>query len=156
MRIIALPKSVTKVTKKKGQINIEYTDSVDRAKYTLNELSRAALRDTAKFVRKVQIEEAKKQPGMKRNKRVGKSFQYWVRKRETDLQTGIKHNTWYGVEQELGTKNQPKREIIGKSVKENIDQIREIQSQYLNAIEDENKAKALIDENEFKSGDNDE
>lgn len=84
-----LPKSVVKI-KKDG---IEYTSSVDRVKYTLEELSRAALRDVAKLIRKRMIVKLKKLPGMKKNKRLYKSTQYWVRKRETDLQMGFKHDT---------------------------------------------------------------
>jgi HK97 gp10 family phage protein len=127
---------------------VEYVSRVDRTKYLLSELTRAALRDVAKFVRKKMMLEAKKQVGLKRSRRISKAYQYWVRKRETDLQVGIKHNTWYGVDQELGTKNQPKRMILTKSVKENIDEIRRIEGMYLSAIENENRALGLIDEDE--------
>jgi len=137
-----LPKSVTKV--KNGKV--EYTSSVDRVKYTLNELCRAGLRDVAKFLRKKIIEKLRTLPGMKRNKRIYNSSQYWVRKREADLQIGFKHDTWYGVLQELGGKNQPKRGILRDTAFENIDNIRRIEGKYLSAIEDENKAIGLIDE----------
>lgn len=140
-----MPKSVTKV-KKDG---IEFVSSVDRIQYTIEELSRAALRDVAKLVRKRMVQKLKKLPGMKRSKRVYKSTQYWVRKRETDLQIGFKHDTWYGVHQELGDRNQPARHILRGTVMENIDEIRNIEGQYLSAIEDENKALALIDEKEY-------
>jgi hypothetical protein len=139
-----LPKSVTKI--KKG--GVEFTSNVDRMKYLLVELERAALRDTAKFIRKRVIEKLKSLPGMRGAKRLYSSTQYWLRKRETDLQIGFKHDTWYGVEQELGTSEQPKRSILTDTVYENIDQIRIIQGQYLSAIEDENRAKGLIDERE--------
>ena len=46
-------------------------------------------------------------------------FSYWVRKKETDLQVGIKHNTWYGVLQELGDGNQPRRSILTSAVQQN-------------------------------------
>ena len=140
-----MPKSVTKV-KKDG---IEFISNVDRAQYTIEELSRAALRDVAKFVRKRMVQKLKKLPGMKRSKRIYKSTQYWVRKRETDLQIGFKHDTWYGVHQELGDRNQPARHILRGTVMENLDEIRNIEGQYLSAIEDENKALALIDEKEY-------
>ncbi|WP_412968549.1 hypothetical protein [Fredinandcohnia sp. 179-A 10B2 NHS] len=139
-----MPKSVTKVTKN----GVQFTSNVDRAQYLLHELVRAALRDTAKFIRKRMIEKLKKLPGMKRSRRLYKSTQYWVRKKETDLQIGFKHGTWYGTEQELGTSRQPKRGILRDTVFENIDQIRIIQGRYLSAIEEENKAKGLIDESE--------
>jgi HK97 gp10 family phage protein len=140
-----MPKSVTKINKD----GVEFVSSVDRANYTIEELSRAALRDVAKLIRKRMIQKLKKLPGMKRSKRIYKSTQYWVRKRETDLQIGFKHDTWYGVHQELGDRNQPARHILRGTVMENIDEIRKIEGQYLSAIEDENKALALIDEKEY-------
>jgi len=140
-----MPKSVTKV-KKDG---VEFISSVDRIQYTIEELSRAALRDVAKLVRKRMIQKLKKLPGMKRSKRIYGSTQYWVRKRDCDLQIGFKHDTWYGVHQELGDRNQPARHILRGTVMENIDEIRKIEGQYLSAIEDENKALALIDEKEY-------
>ncbi len=145
-----MPKSVTRVNKN----GVKFISNVDRANYTMKELQRAALRDTAKFIRKRMIEKLKKLPGMKRNKRIYNSTQYWVRSRETDLQIGFKHDTWYGVQQELGTSNQPKRSILKDTVHENIDEIRKIQGQYLSAIEDSNKAKGLIDEGEYVPNEN--
>ncbi len=145
---MAIPKSVTKI-KRDG---LEFTSNVDRVQYTIRELIRAAQRDTAKLIRKRMIQKLKNLPGMKRNRRLYRSTQYWVRRREGDLQIGFKHDSWYGALQELGTKNQPKRGILRDTVFENIDQIRQIQAQYLSAIEDENKALALIDEEEYTSG----
>lgn len=145
-----MPKSVTKI-KKDG---VHFVSSVDKAQYTIKELSRAALRDTAKLIRKRMIEKLKKLPGMKRNKRLYKSTQYWVRKWETDLLIGFKHDSWYGKWQELGDRNQPKRGILKGTVMENLDEIRKIQGQYLSAIEDENKAKGLIDESEVTGNEN--
>lgn len=140
-----MPKSVTKYTNKNG---VTFESSVDRANYTIEELSRAALKDVAKVVRRLMIDKLKRLPGMKRNKRLYNSTQYWVRKRETDLQIGFKHNTWYGALQELGSRNQPKRSILRDTVYENIDLIQKIEAQYLSAVEDEVRAKAMIDESE--------
>lgn len=137
-----LPKSVVKI-KKDG---VELTSNVDRVKFTMQELCRAALRDTAKLIRKRMVEKLRQLPGMRKSKRIYNSTQYWVRKRETDLQIGFKHDTWYGVLQELGSKNQPKRSILRDTVYENIDEIQRIQGAYLSAIEDENRALGLIDE----------
>lgn len=139
---MALPKSVTKI--KKGKV--EFTSNCDRIKFTLNELCRAALTDVAKLIRKRMIAKLKTLPGMKRSKRIYTSTQYWIRKIEADLQIGFKHDTWYGVLQELGSKNQPKRSILRDTVFESIDDIRRIEGQYLSAIEDENKALGLIDQ----------
>ena len=144
-----MPKSVTKI-KKNG---VEFISNVDRVKYLMVELERAALKDTAKLLRKRIIEKIKKLPGMKRAKRPYKSTQYWVRKRETDLQIGFKHDSWYGVLQELGTKGQPARGILRDTTFDNIDQIRIIQGQYLKFIEDENKALGLIREEDETAND---
>ncbi len=141
-----LPRSVTKITKD----GIEFTSSVDRAKYLLVELERAALKDVAKLLRRRMMDKGRKLPGMRsfKIKRIPNAFQYWVRKKETDLQIGIKHDTWYGVDQELGSRNQPQRGILRNTVFENIEQIRLIEGQYLSAIEDESRALGLIDEDE--------
>lgn len=148
---MAMPKSVTKITKD----GVEFTSSVDRAQYTITELSRAALRDSAKFIRRKMNDEVRKLPGMRRSRRPYRSNQYWVRRRETDLQVGFKHSTWYGVQQELGTEGQPARNILRNSVYENINEIRKIQSQYLSAITTDS-GEGLIDESEAVSPDGEE
>lgn len=150
---MGLPKSVTKIDRTGG---VTYTSSVDKCKYTINELCRAAMRDIAKMLRKKMILKLKLLPGLKNNRRIYSTTQYWVRKIEANLQIGMKHDAWYGAQQELGTKNQPKRNIVRDTVFENITEIRDIQAQYLSAIDDENKALRLIDEAEAVSGDDDE
>lgn len=139
-----MPRSVIRVNKN----GVKYISNVDRAQYTITELSRAALKDVAKLIRRRMLDKARKMPGMRRGKRIPNAFQYWVRKRETDLIVGVRHDTWYSTQQELGTHNQPKRSIIRSTVYENIDEIRRIQGKYLSAIEDENRALGLIDEGE--------
>ena len=139
-----MPPSVTKI-KKDG---IEFISNVDRAQYTIQELSRAALKDVAKLLRKRMIQELKQLPGMKRHRRIYNSTQYWVRKRDCDLQIGVKHDAWYGVNQELGTKGMPKKGVIRETTFKHIDDIRRIEGQYLSAIEDENRALGLIYEEE--------
>lgn len=134
--------SPIKITKN----GVEYISRVDRTKYLLAELTRAALRDVGRYLRRLQLDEVRKLPGLRKGKRPTGAFQYWVRKKDNDLWTGIKHNTWYGVAQELGSSKQPKRAIVTRSVMDNIDEIRRIEGQYLSAIEDENKALGLIDE----------
>ncbi len=149
---MAMPRSVTKVTKD----GVEFTSNVDRVQYTITELKRAALRDVAKFIRKRLIQKYKLLPGMKRSKRVSRSTQYWVRRREGDLVIGHKHDTWYGARSELGSHGQPARNILRETVFENIDQIQIIQGQYLSAVEDENRARVLISEEEYTSPDGEE
>lgn len=146
-----IPKSVIRINKD----GVKYISSCDRAQYTIAELTRAALRDVGKFLVRRCNEKAQSIPGLRQSKRVrgrGSAFQYWARKKECDLQVGIKHNTWYGVEQELGTNRQPKRAILYKTAFENIAEIVKIESQYLSALEDEARALALIDESETVGG----
>ena len=147
-----MPKSVTKVNKN----GIEFTSNVDKINYTIEELSRAALRDIAKLIRKRMIAKLKKLPGMKKSKRLYRSTQYWVRKRETDLQIGFKHDAWYGTRQEMGTHGSPARGILRDTVFENLEQIRIITGQYLSAVQDENRAIGLIDEEDHQGNENGE
>ena len=98
---MSVPRSVVKF--KKG--TVEYTSSVDFAKYAIQELTRAALRDVGRFVSRSSNSAAMKLHGLKKSRRVRgttSAFQFWVRKQETDLQVGVKHGTWYGVAQALG------------------------------------------------------
>ena len=130
---------------------VTFESNVDAVQYALVELIRAALRDTAKYLRKLMIKKFKELPGMKKSKRPYSSTQYWVRKKETDLQIGLKHNSWYGALSELGDKKQPKRSIVRDTTFENIDQIKEIQAQYLSALNDDKPD--VPEDNEYKSGD---
>lgn len=148
---MSVPKSVVRF-KKNG---VEYVSNVDRAQYTITELTRAALRDVGKYVSRQCNAEAMRLPGLKKSRRVRgrtSAFQYWVRKQEGDLQVGIKHGTWYGEQQELGTRGQPKRGILRNTTQNNIATIVEIESKYLSALEDEAAALAQINENEYEGG----
>ena len=127
---------------------IEYTSKIDRAKYTIEELTRAALKDVGKLLRRRMVDEVKKLPGLKRAKRPYRSTQYWVRKKETDLQVGVKHDAWYGARQEFGDHGMKPLSIIRDITFKHIDDIRRIEGQYLSAIEDENRALGLINEDE--------
>jgi len=133
--------------------NVEFTSSVDKAQYTLRELSLAASRDTGRMLNYRIRGEAKKLPGMRRSKRVTGAFSYWARPREGDLLIGTKHGTWYGVEQELGSNRQPKRSIIRRTVMRSVDDIRRVQGQYISAIENDNKARGLIGKGKETGGD---
>ena len=148
-----IPKSVTKVDRKGG---ITFVSNVDRTNYLLKELVRAAQRDTAKLIRKRLILEYKKLPGMKRSRRIYASTQYWVRRYEGDLQIGMKHDSWYGARSELGTHGSPPRNILRSTVMSSIDDIRRIQGQYLSAIESENRAAGLVNDDEYTSPDGEE
>jgi len=163
---MSLPKSVVKFSKS----GVTYTSSVDKASYLITELTRAALRDVGRYISRTANSAAMKLPGMAKSKRVrGKTsaFQYWVRKKEGDLQVGIKHDTWYGVAQELGSATrvgkggkgiatQPKKGVLRNSVYDNIPTIVEIESKYLSALESEAEALNKIDEGEYQGGGEDD
>lgn len=151
---MSVPKSVVRFRKD----GVEYTSSVDFASYTIVELTRAALRDVGKYLARTANSAAMKLPGLKKSRRVrGRSstFLYnvpWAKTGLPHLEVGVKHGTWYGEQQELGTSNQPKRQILRNAAHDNIAQIIEIESKYLSALEDEAKALRLISEKEYTGG----
>ena len=138
---MAVPKSVVKIRKD----GVEYTSNVDRVNYTIQELTRAALRDVGKFICKRSRQTIRRRTG-----KLARNTQYWVRKKECDLQVGFKPGGFYGGFQELGTEKQPKIGALYNSVKENLKTIRDIEGKYLSAIEDEQRALSLIDEGEYQ------
>lgn len=154
-----LPKSVTKISKN----GVEFVSSVDRANYLITELTRAAMKDVAKYVlRIVRANVRAISSQTKKMRYAGMRYQYWVRKKECDLQLGIENtkfgaeSAWWADQSELGTGNQPKRGFLRAAVYDNIATIRQIESQYLSAIEDEAGAGAMVDEEENDPGADDE
>ena len=152
-----VPKSVTKINKD----GVTFIDSVDRTQYTITELSRAALRDVAKLLRRRIKDMAPVDTGnLRRN--VGS----WVRKAEDSdvpyLQVGIYdkerarkkglQDAYYATWQEFGNSRHPaangNRGFIRPAVQDSIEDIRRIQGRYLSEVENENKALGLIDEEE--------
>lgn len=142
---MGLPKSVTRNTRN----GVRFTSNVDRVNYTLNELTRAALRDIGKVLSTRAVRKIKliSRGVLKKWNFKFREVQYWNRRLETDLVIGFKHDTWFGVQQELGTEGQPKRDILRSTVIENIDLIEQIQAKYLQHIENEMAARRLMDEN---------
>lgn len=138
-----MPKSVIKI-KKDG---VTFESSVDKVQYTIEELSRAALKDIGKYISK----ETRKQIARKTG-RLAKNTQYWVRKKDADLQVGFKPGGFYGLFQEIGTEKTPKIGALFNSVADNIQTIITIESQYLSALEDEARALSLISEDEKEGG----
>ena len=151
---MAVP-SVTKITKN----GVTFTSSVDRANYCIEELTRAAMKDVGRFITRQCAQQVRGISKYLRRMRYGpKRYQYWVRRQECDLILGVE-NTKYGAEtawwadqSELGTDRQPKRGILRSAVYDNISTIRDIEAQYLSAIEDENRALSMIDEGEEQEG----
>ena len=158
---MSVPKSVVRFKTRQGKTTIEYTSSVDRVSYTILELTRAALRDVGKYLARMANSAAMKLPGLKKSRRVRgrtSTFLYnvpWAKTGLPHLEVGVTHDTWYGVEQEMGSSKQPKRQILKKSAQDNIAQIVEIESKYLSALEDEAEALRLISEEEYSGGGDD-
>lgn len=154
---MSVPKSVVRFRKN----GIEYTSNVDFACYTIVELSRAAMRDVGKFIARTANSEAMKLPGLKKSRRVRgrtSTFLYkvpWAKSGLPHLEVGVTHNTWYGVEQEMGSSKMPKHGILRNAAHDNIAKIVEIESKYLSALEDEAKALSLISEEEYTGGGDD-
>lgn len=146
--IVPAPKSVIKFDKN----GVRYESKAERACYTIRELTRAALRDVGKFVcrtfRKSYYSHFRRRRG-----RVGKYTQYWVRKKEMNLQVGLKPNAFYGGFQEFGSSKTPKLGLLTNAVQDNIAEIIKIESRYLSALEDEAKALSLAKEEEYGGGD---
>lgn len=155
---MSVPKSVVKINKN----GVHYTSSVDKASYTIVELTRAALRDAGKYIVRTANSSAMKLKGLKKSRRVRgrtSTFLYdvpWAKAGLPHLEVGVTHGTWYGEQQELGSSNQPKRQILRNSAHDNIAQIIEIESQYLSALEDEAAALRLISEQEYSGGGEDD
>lgn len=129
---MAIPKSVTKISKD-GKVT--YTSNVNAVEYTLRELTRGALRDVGKFVRKTYKNNFyAKHP--KLSGKVGKGASYWVRSKECDLQVGIarKGVGFWGGFFETGTQGHPKEAFLRNAVHDNIAKIIEIESQYLSEL----------------------
>ena len=138
---MGVPKSIVKINRD----GVEYISSVDRVNYTISELTRAALRDVGKFICKRTRQSIRRRTG-----KLARNTQYWVRKKDCDLQVGFKPGGFYGGFQELGTERQPKVGALYDTVKDNIKTIRDIEAQYLSAIEEEQRALSLIGEEEYQ------
>ena len=138
---MSLPKSV-KFTRN----GIEYLSNCDRLQYTIKELTRAALRDTGKYICKMARKKVRRKTG-----RLAKNTQYWVRsKQETpDLQVGFKPGGFYGLYQEIGTVKYKKIAALSDSTESGVSEIQKIQQQYLSAVGTES-AESMIDEGEYQ------
>lgn len=138
---MSLPKSV-KFTKN----GVEYLSNCDRIQYTIKELTRAALRDTGKYVCKMTRKKVRRRTG-----RLAKNTQYWVRAKQEipDLQVGFKPGGFYGLYQEIGTVKYKKIAALSDSTESGVAEIQKIQQQYLSAIGTES-AESMIDEGEYQ------
>lgn len=153
-----MPKSVTKINKD----GVTYVSSVDKAMYTISELTRAALRDVAKLLRSRAKKRAPKDKGDYK-----KNIATWVRKDKRTgqiwLELGIynaeqsrkknKRPIYYDHIIEFGSRWVRKLGILRDTTFDSIDDIMRIEGQYLSAIEDENRARGLIKEEDEVSDD---
>ncbi len=142
---MSAPKTVTKVLKN----GVQYTSNVDKASYTLRELSRGALRDVGKYCKK-QFNIAFYEHFNKRTGKGGKVIKAVVYSNEKTLyprlEIGLKKGknpSFYGMFEELGASTHPRLALLQHAVEDNVAQIIEIESQYLSALEDEARALAL-------------
>ena len=132
---------------------VTFTSQAAEVKKVMRELERAALKDVAKFLRK----EVKRRVPVDEGT-LKKNVGTWVRKKETDLQIGIYTRdrakrkgykyAYHAHLIEFGTKKMAAKPFLRPSVMENIDQIRLIEGKYLKEIENENRARGLIREEE--------
>lgn len=138
---MSLPKSV-KFTRN----GVEYLSNCDRIQYTIKELTRAALRDTGKYICKMTRKKVRRKTG-----RLAKNTQYWVRSKQEipDLQVGFKPGGFYGLYQEIGTVKYKKIAALSDSTESGVSEIQKIQQQYLSAIGTES-AESMIDEGEYQ------
>lgn len=144
------PKSVVKIDKD----GVKYESFAEQSEYYIYELTRAALRDVGKFVRKMFYNEYYK-TFQKKTGKGGKAIKVkvWSGKSTTNPRVSVgwkagRSDGFYSWFQEIGTKgkSEVKRHgILQKVVKENIAEIQKIQAQYLSGIGSERN----IDESEF-------
>ena len=148
---MSVPKSVTKINKN----GVTYTSNVDACQYYLFELSRAALRDVAKFVKRT-FKDSFYSVFDKETGNAGKATQSIVYSNKDTkyprVEIGLKKSQLKGVyayEQEFGTSTVPRLGLLTDAVESNVAQIVEIESKYLSALESEAETLSIIDESEF-------
>lgn len=160
---MSVPKSVTRINKD----GVKFVSHVDKVQYTIEELSRAGFRDVAKLLRR-KLKSKDKSTGTPAPYQFGtlhSNIGTWVRRggegkpflqvgvydKERARKKNIEH-AFYAIWQELGTENMDaanqNRGFLRATVMDSVDDIRIIQGQYLSAINDENEALGLIDEEE--------
>lgn len=141
-----MPKSVVKFDKN----GFKFTDNVDAIQYTLDELTRAALRDCGKAIVKFARAAAPTKTGAGK-----KQIQYWVKKKTKSVEVGIKQKGFYMLFHELGSKNHKKQAFLYNAAHDNISEIIQIQQQYLSGIESPT-IESMIDEDDYEGGEENE
>ena len=158
---MSAPKSVVKINKS----GVQYTSDVDKCQYYIFELSRAALRDVGRFVKR-KFKESYYSHFKKRTGNAPKATKVKVysnaKTKYPRLEIGLPHASkgnevkgFYSYFQEVGTSKTPKLGLLKNTAHDNIAEIVKIESQYLSALEDEAKALALVNEEDYE-GDGDD
>lgn len=155
---MAMPKSVTRINKK----GITYTSYVDQASYTIKELTRAALKDSAKIIRYHAKKLVPVDTGTLKSN-IGTWVRYdkitnamWLQIGVYDAKTSKKKGktpAYHTHLLEFGTRKMAAQPFLTPSVFDHIDEIRDAQAQYLSAIETEQNIKSLIDERDEQTDD---
>lgn len=153
---MSAPKSVIKINKN----GVTYESFEDQAEYYLFELSRAALRDVGKFVKKRWIEAFYTKLNVK-SKNAKKATQYNVwsnaKTKYPKVEIGLKPKKglgFYSYFQEFGSSKTPKMGLLSKVVEDNIAEIVKIESQYLSGLSEEaSRLEALISEEDYNDED---
>lgn len=159
---MAVPKSVVKINKN----GVQYISEVDKCKYYIFELSRAALRDVGKYLKR-KFRDSYYNHFMKHTGNGPKATTVKVysnvNTKYPRLEIGLPHSDkkktvvgFYSYFQEFGTSKTPKLGLLKNAAYDNIPEIIKIESQYLSALENEAKAMALIDEDEYEGGADDQ
>ena len=145
-------------------MKVNYTSNRDNVIPVLTELGRTALKETAKIVRKDAKKRVKAQSEDTGNLR--KNIATWVKKKGPEgphLQIGVYDKAraqrkglryaYYAHFIEFGTSKQAAKPFLRPSVMENIEEIRRKQAEIIPEIENEDRARALIDESEEETND---
>ncbi len=149
---MATPKSVIKIDKE----GVKYTSNVDATQYYIYELSRAALRDVGKFIKKTWQQaydsHFKKISGRGRaatNVKVIAGEKTQFPRVQVGLKTG-KVDGFYAYFQEFGTSKQQRLGLLTHAAQDNVAEILRIESQYLSGLSGEaDRLAELIDEKDY-------
>ena len=126
--MMSMPKSVTRIRKD----GVVFIDNVDKTKYMIHELSRAALRDCVKFIKK-EFRELYYSTFNKITGAAGKSIKANVYSNKNTIyprvELGIPQASrgnevegFYSMFQEIGSSKQRKLGLLKKSVENNFQQ----------------------------------
>ena len=167
---MSAPKSITKTQYKDGKTILTFTNEVDKCQYYINELNRGALRDVAKFViskfaenilntfnsRKTIVNKKGKEVPNLSNMKKQAFYSVWASKNtiypRVQIGLNLKENTGFNLYwQEVGSSKTRRKGLLTNSVKDNVSEIIKIESQYLSALNKDDKSiESLIDENEME------